>query len=442
MSSSSPILVRASWLRVPLILAGVAAAGFLLTSKLYGQPLVVAALAYAVVFMSLAWYHPGVALALVIAGSPLQQDVGGGGPLKFSIAEVNLALCALVTAARLLPRGRWPDVGPIALPMALLFAVSLAASFGRWTNSTTVSILQMCLYLWIAPATFANLPNPNETFRRVLLTFVGVGLVFAVAGALSGSGYVFGVHKNGVGGSVAAALVVAGELWMGATERGEKRFAFWLMAAAGVMGVGLLVTLSRGGWLAAGVGVMTLFAFRGKWSLMLKLGLLMVPLIALVWVTMPKEHREYATGFSSKRENIRARWESVEFAMDRFKENPVIGVGVGLRKDYDATNVYLATLAETGVVGLAAFLIFHASIFSRAWTLRRHIPPDSPLASLPALAVALVLGRLAHGMVDHFWSRGAIMVAYASVGMFLFARKRVAAGEFDPKPQHLLRPAA
>ena len=437
MSSSSPIFLRSAWLRVPLILAGVAAAAFVLTDKLYGQPLIAAGLAYAILFMALAWYHPSVALALVIAGSPFQEDVGGGGPAKFSIAEVNLALCALVTGAKLLPRGRWPDVGPLALPMALLFAVSLAASVGRWTNSTTVSILQMALYLWIVPATFANLPDPRETFRRVLMTFVAVGLVFAVAGAASGSGFVFGVHKNGVGGSVAAALVVAAELWLGATQRGEKRLAFWLMAAAGVMGVGLLITLSRGGWLAAGVGTLVLFAFRGKWSLMVKLGLVMVPLIALVWFTMPEEHREYATGFSAKRENIKARWESVEYALDRFKENPAIGVGVGLRKDYDATNVYLATLAETGVVGLAAFLFFHAAIFSKAWALRRHIPPDSPLASLPALAVALVLGRLAHGTVDHFWSRGAIMVAYAAVGMFLFARKRVAAGEFDPQPLYL-----
>ena len=33
------------------------------------------------------------------------------------------------------------------------------------------------------------------------------------------------------------------------------------------------------------------------------------------------------------------------------------------------------------------------------------------------LAVALTIGRLAHGMVDHYWSRGPVTVAWAAVGM-------------------------
>jgi hypothetical protein len=36
-----------------------------------------------------------------------------------------------------------------------------------------------------------------------------------------------------------------------------------------------------------------------------------------------------------------------------------------------------------------------------------------------ALAGGLVLGKLAHGLVDHYWSRGALMIAWAMVGMAL-----------------------
>jgi len=36
----------------------------------------------------------------------------------------------------------------------------------------------------------------------------------------------------------------------------------------------------------------------------------------------------------------------------------------------------------------------------------------------------LVLGKLVHGMVDHYWSRGAIMIAWASVGMALSVEAR------------------
>ncbi len=42
-------------------------------------------------------------------------------------------------------------------------------------------------------------------------------------------------------------------------------------------------------------------------------------------------------------------------------------MGVGLRKDYDATNVLLMTLAETGVLGVVAFLLIHAAFFRMIW---------------------------------------------------------------------------
>jgi hypothetical protein len=52
---------------------------------------------------------------------------------------------------------------------------------------------------------------------------------------------------------------------------------------------------------------------------------------------------------------------------------------------------------------------------------------------LLALGAALVVSRLAHGLVDHYWSRGAIMIAWAAAGMATFAfwevKRRLAEGE-------------
>ena len=47
----------------------------------------------------------------------------------------------------------------------------------------------------------------------------------------------------------------------------------------------------------------------------------------------------------------------------------------------------------------------------------RRVPWADPAYSALVLAVALTTGRLAHGMVDHYWSRGPVTVAWAAVGM-------------------------
>jgi hypothetical protein len=51
------------------------------------------------------------------------------------------------------------------------------------------------------------------------------------------------------------------------------------------------------------------------------------------------------------------------------------------------------------------------------------------------LGAALVVSGLAHGLVDHYWSRGAIMIAWAAAGMATFAfwavKRRLAEGDGD-----------
>ncbi len=412
-------------LRVRLISAAsvlaAAAVAVLLTRQLAGQPLLVAGFVYALAFGLFAWRHPVGALAFVVASAAFQKDLSEGGVgAKFSIAEVNLALVAGVYLLRDLPNGRAPHLGLWLLPLVLYLAVCTFASMGDWDRDTTVSMLQMVLYLGVCVAVFANFAPRGETFLLPLRATVAVGLLLAVAGAVAGSGFVMGMHKNGVGAFTAAAMVVAVELWLSSESKNERNL---MAVAVAIMGIGLIVTLSRGAWLASGIGTLALLAFRGRWSTMLRLGLLMVPVVAICWALLPDKSKDYATGFDPERENIRLRLESIQFAFDRFAESPVYGVGVGLRKEYDATNVYLQTLAETGVLGLGAFLGLHGLFFAAAWKSRRRLA-GSRLASLPALGTALVMGRLLHGAVDHFWSRGAIMVAYAAVGMALSAMLR------------------
>jgi hypothetical protein len=161
----------------------------------------------------------------------------------------------------------------------------------------------------------------------------------------------------------------------------------------------------------------------------------LLPVIAIAWTFLPKESRENATGFERGRNNIEARYESVEIARGFFDADPLLGSGVGLRKEYDATSLVWLTLAETGVLGAGALLLIHVAFLRMVWRAQKLVAREDELFTLLALGAALVVSRLAHGLVDHYWSRGAIMIAWAAAGMATFAfwevKRRLAEGQED-----------
>lgn len=176
--------------------------------------------------------------------------------------------------------------------------------------------------------------------------------------------------------------------------------AILALVAAGVLGAGLLVSWSRGAWLgfAAAFAVLLLFAPRRRW-----LGVALVVLVvAGLWagivtglapdslVARITDFAQDLTGFEDVRgraisdENYAvverlAHWQA---AISMANESPWLGVGFG---NYEiayprhalvnwplalghAHNYYLNLLAETGIVGLAAYLLAWAMIL--ALTLR------------------------------------------------------------------------
>jgi hypothetical protein len=70
-----------------------------------------------------------------------------------------------------------------------------------------------------------------------------------------------------------------------------------------------------------------------------------------------------------------------------------------------------------------------------AWKAQRGLERTGVLYSLVAVGGALMVGRLAHGMVDHYWSRGGTMLAWAGVGMAVgvyLAMRRQGSPDRDP----------
>jgi hypothetical protein len=168
---------------------------------------------------------------------------------------------------------------------------------------------------------------------------------------------------------------------------------------------------------------------------------LIVPVAALAWSLLPEESRQYASSFDGSRYSIRALTLNTEWVMEQWRSSPWLGVGVGLRKEYDATNSFWLTLAETGPMGVLAFLTAHGAVIWGIWRRReglRHL--TGPIGSAHALAGALVLAKFMHGLVDHYWSRGAIMVAWSSVGIALAAGRLMLPEARVPPRRNLRNP--
>lgn len=383
---------------------------------------------YAVAFIAISFRSPRISLLLILAAAPFTNDLSGGGAVKFSLAEVNLFLClplVFKNAGRI-------QFGPAIIPSVAYILLGAACSIETWRSATSTSLLQVFIYLVITVLVFASIPRSADDYRLALNGMIMMCCFLAFLVLALRTPYILGLHKNSVGGSLSMAFVIAME---GSLRETERRSRFWYTAAALFLAAGCFATLSRGAWLAAICGIFVIFALRRQFGQMARIAALVTPILALFWATLPQSAKQYATGIGADRWNIRLRYESAEYAMSWFRQNPVMGAGIGLRKEYDATNVLLLTLAETGIAGVLALAVLHLFIAWFVWTRYSLLPKSSLAFSLVALSGALLLGKLAHGMVDHYWGRGTLTVAWATLGMAARASRNHGVEELVSYPE-------
>jgi hypothetical protein len=393
-----------------------------------------AAAAYVVVFLLFASRRPRVALMLILAGAPFQNDLSLGGPARFSIAEINLGLTLIVFGSQILTRQRPVSIGPLGIPVALYIGVCLVSAALSWRGGVVItSIIQVMLYLVGAVAVFSSFGRDENDSMLALQGLVAIGVFLAITTLTIGTNYILGLHKNGLGGSLACAAVVAAELWFAAPDAKRRRLQAIALA---VILMGLISSLSRGAWLGSAAGLLVIASLRRQFMFLLKAACLLIPVGLVCWNMLPSESQSNASDFARNSYNIDARFKSIAFASKCFDEDPVLGVGIGLRKEFDATNIVWVTLAETGVVGLAAFALIHVAFARMLWSAQRALKRTDRTYSFLAIGGALMAVKLVHGMVDHYWSRGALLIAWAGAGMatgiYLKTRRRAMPG-FAPR---------
>jgi hypothetical protein len=403
-----------------LFIAGIGSAYLSLIRE---TPVPAFALVYCSLFMFLVWTRPQIALTGIIAVTPFVQDLGGL-PIKFSLAEVHLLLAFVVYMVKGVLTRSVKFLGPLTVPVVIYLAVLTWTSIRSGLQEEDIkALVQTFVTCGVTVAVFANMtPNPES----MVLSFIWLPifcLPIAVFEIATGSFNVFGLHKNSIGGSLAAGVVVVANLWYSNVDFSGKRHLLWILL---LLGGGLLISLSRGAWIGAIVGLTVSGLLWGRITLVIRTLLVAIPVLLALWLLLPSEKREYATGFQADRWNIKTRMKTQENLQGIISEEPFFGVGIGLRKQVDATNFVLVTLAESGAIGLVAFVCVFGTIVALGFRVCRSETKKS-LILCGSLAVGLLTCKIGHGMVDHFWGRGNGTVVWASIGVLLAAEQKVVA---------------
>ncbi len=159
----------------------------------------------------------------------------------------------------------------------------------------------------------------------------------------------------------------------------------WLpLIVIGITAIVILVSMARGAWVAFGASsLLFLFLMRKELSqrqLLSILGVLILPVLALISTEGGRGRLLRLLSFQLDRSSS-IRLDVWQGYLQMFKENPILGVGfdqgqlflaesyrkLGIIQDFisHAHNDYIQMLAETGLIGFAAYMLM---IF---WTLKR-----------------------------------------------------------------------
>ncbi len=457
-------------------------------------PLLTAAVAcVAVVVVLLTLIEPlfGLGLALVLGPFGALENVILGNALLDSGQLLLLLTVAAWVAGNLARRRFFIPVLPLNLPLALLLLALAVSLLDAESLALGLRELLKWLEIGLIMLLVANLAlereATGEVLRRLLFAVLLAGLVQAVVGiwqfGLRGDGpehflvlgrfyRAYGTFEqpNPYAGYLnLSALLALGLVWgllaalAGGRLRpdGRDRAGQWLRPwfswlaftaiVAGLAGLGVFFSWSRGAWLGylAGLAVLILFASRRLWvglGLLLVAGGLAGGLLAAGLAAGLAPAEAAAGRLSGFVDDFRfgdvrgvditdenyavlerlAHWQA---ALDMARDDVWTGVGAG---NYEvayaryalinwpdalghAHNYYLNMLAETGVLGLAAYLFFWGAVFWLTFRAIRLLAwPERGLAvGLAAAWAALTV----HHLVDKLYVNNVYIHVGALLGL-------------------------
>jgi O-antigen ligase len=214
----------------------------------------------------------------------------------------------------------------------------------------------------------------------------------------------------------------------------QRRYKWLAGLAFGLGTVALVLTFSRGGWIAFVVSIMLfcLAAFcRGWLSPRIPLTLVAVAVLLFVLFRGPILARLLGDDLGA----ASSRATMAKQALQVISANPVLGVGannyaVWYEQHYTTEqdegqfrtvhNKYLLVWAETGIIGFVAFLGLLLSAIRRGW--QGWQLGDRSLSPLALGFAMAVVGQMAHMSFDLFHGRLQVQTLWLIVGLVIAIR--------------------
>lgn len=304
--------------------------------------------------------------------------------------------------------------GKLNTPIMAYIFICLISSFvaiieGRLQARTSVFyILKYIEYFLLFFMVSNNLKTVRQAKKYIfylLLTCFIVCVYALVSGTISGR--VSAPFESGAGGepnTFAGYLIIMMSLMLGLifnTAAGKTRLI--LAGLIFMSSVTFLYTLSRSGWVSFGVSLAAFTVFNKKHRILLIAALILI--LAVLPIVSPKEvHQRVSETFVAWRtykvlgstigldESASTRIDSWRIGIERWTKKPILGYGIPAGAVID--NQYTRVLNETGVIGIALFLLILFMIFRMASEVRTSMPDDDFAQALSIGFMAGFMGLL------------------------------------------------
>lgn len=360
--------------------AAIAGLGAVLGLAAVLNPLLAIGGALAIAFVALVMADLTVGVVLFTFVTFLEVLPGIGGLSAAKLAGLVLVVSwVAATATSPAARRQMAAVHPGVLYLAAVFLawVAMSALWSEDSGNAMYSFTRYAPNVLMLPIVFAGVQRRRDV-SAIVIAFVAGALLSTVYGAFIAPGDPSdagrlegaGVDPNYLAVTLVAALALAAAV---AFTRGHQPPARVAGAAvAALLGLGLLLTVSRGGLIALLAAVVAALVFAGRGR---RLPLLAVAVVGLaagafyIAALAPQEARDHVTQLG----NGSGRTDIWTVGMRMFQAQPLHGVGAGnfpnssvhyllepgaiLRDDFIldkpkvAHNVYLEVAAELGIVG-------------------------------------------------------------------------------------------
>src|SRR2546428_7264447 len=380
---------------VPLALAAALSLTLVSRDSAFSSTIIVGALLLVVAFVSTKLSLYLLVFSMLLSPEFLVGDLAGGGGaagrgLTLRFDDLLLVVIGFVWLAKMailkmgMPFQRTPLNGPIMFYIAAAGLATLIGVLGGRVKPMSGFLYWLKYYEYVfLYFMVVSAVTTKEEARGLVIASLGTWFLvslFAIAqipcGERASAPFEGAMGEpNTLGGYLVfmLAIVVGLLLTNGAVA---PRFPYLILLVAG--SIGLMATLSRASFLAAGVLILSVIGFlaprRPILMTMVLLGILSAPLWAPHAVkervsytfTQEQEEGQIRLGALTIDTSTSDRLRSWHQSFELWQRYPIWGTGITGWPFLDA--MYPRVLAETGLLGLVAFIVLMWSIFRMSIT--------------------------------------------------------------------------